>query len=407
MGRRLLPLAAVALGTLVLAGAADWPQWRGPHRDNKVADFAAPETWPAELTQKWKETVGLGDASPALVGDRIYVFTRQGADEVIRCLNADTGKEVWKDKYEAKAVTGAAATVGGGHPGPRSSPAVADGKVCTFGVGGVLSCLDAATGKVAWRKDSKAWPMFYTSASPIIVEGKCIAYLGKAGKGDLVAYDLASGEPKWAWNGEAPSYGSPVLMTVDGTTQLAVPTDKGVVGIEVGNGHRLWEFPFKARWNSGTPIIDGQTVIYSGPPAGTVAFKVEKGGDGFTAKPPLWKKRQAASQFNTPVLKHGLLFGLAAGRGGASFFCMDARTGDVLWTDSARRGECGAVLDAGSVLLALTSDSNLVAFKPDKEKFTELAHYKVADTPSWAYPIVSGKRIFVKDKDTLALWVMP
>src|SRR2546422_4010714 len=84
--------------------AADWPQWRGPHRDNKVAGFTAPVTWPKELTQKWKTTVGLGDASPALVGDKVYVFTRQGEEEVTSCLDAASGTAKWKDKYAAEAV---------------------------------------------------------------------------------------------------------------------------------------------------------------------------------------------------------------------------------------------------------------------------------------------------------------
>src|SRR5205809_6517317 len=107
--------------------AADWPQWRGPNRDNKVAGFTAPTTWPKELTQKWKSTVGLGDASPALVGNKLYVFTRQGDEEVTTCLDAASGMELWKDKYAAVVVTGPA----GGHAGPRSSPAVAEGKICT------------------------------------------------------------------------------------------------------------------------------------------------------------------------------------------------------------------------------------------------------------------------------------
>ena len=88
--------------------------------------------------------MGSGDATPALVGDKLYVFARPGDDEVTLCLNAGDGKELWRDKYAAQAVTGAAAR----HPGPRSSPAVAEGKVVTLGVGGVLSCLDAATGDV-------------------------------------------------------------------------------------------------------------------------------------------------------------------------------------------------------------------------------------------------------------------
>src|SRR5262249_1546418 len=140
--------AGVIVGGLLLLGvcglrADDWPQWRGPHRDNKVTGFTEPKEGPKALTQKWKTKVGLGDASPVLVGDKLYVFTRQGGDEVIMCLDAGSGKELWQDKYAAQAVTGP----GSGHPGPRSTPAVADGKVCTLGVGGVLSCLDAATGK--------------------------------------------------------------------------------------------------------------------------------------------------------------------------------------------------------------------------------------------------------------------
>jgi outer membrane protein assembly factor BamB len=409
--RWLLLVSASLVLFCLAAGAADWPQWRGPHRDNKVAGFTEPATWPKALTEKWKVTVGLGDSSPVLVGDKVYVFTRQGGDEVILCLNAGDGKELWKDKYAAVDVTRPASS----HPGPRSSPAVAEGKVCTLGVGGVLSCLDAGTGKVAWRKDSKefskAWPRFFTSSSPIIVDGKCIADLGTDGDGAVIAYDLARGQEKWKWKGEGPGYGSPVLMTVAGTKQVVVPTEKSVVGIGVADGKLLWRFAYKARYNTGTPIVDGQTVIYSGPGAGTVAYKIEKKGDGFEAT-DLWKKSQAPSQYNTPVLKDGVLYGLAsAGRGGrgggaGNFFSMDAKTGAVLWTDKSKRGDCGAVLDAGSVLLALTSDSNLVAFKPSTKEYTELGKYKVADTPTWAYPIIAGNRVFVKDRDKLTLWTI-
>src|SRR5437016_11899842 len=119
--KRSLPLLTFAFCLLPFAFSSgvfgdDWPQWRGPHRDNKVAGFTPPVTWPKELTQKWKTTVGLGDASPALVGDKVYVFTRQGEEEVTSCLDAASGTEKWKDKYAAVAVAGPA----GGPPGPRS-----------------------------------------------------------------------------------------------------------------------------------------------------------------------------------------------------------------------------------------------------------------------------------------------
>ena len=97
--------------------AQDWPQWRGPNRDGKVSGFAAPEKWPKEFTQKWKVTVGRGDSTPALVGEKLYVFALQDGNEVTLCLNASNGKEIWRDKCAAQPVTGAAAR----HPGPRSS----------------------------------------------------------------------------------------------------------------------------------------------------------------------------------------------------------------------------------------------------------------------------------------------
>src|SRR5579884_1936438 len=125
---------SIALFGSGLGLAADWPQWRGPNRDARATDFKAPETWPKELNQKWKTTVGTGDATPALVGDRVYVFARQGGDEVTWCLNAADGKEVWHEKYPTVQVSGPASA----HGGPRASPAVSEGKVVTFGVGGVL-----------------------------------------------------------------------------------------------------------------------------------------------------------------------------------------------------------------------------------------------------------------------------
>src|SRR6266446_1815104 len=107
------------------APAQDWPQWRGPNRDAKSSGFNAPSAWPKELTQKWKVAVGTGDATPALAGGKLYVFARQETDEIIRCLEAGSGKELWQDKYTAPTVSGPDS----GHGGPRSSPTVANGKV--------------------------------------------------------------------------------------------------------------------------------------------------------------------------------------------------------------------------------------------------------------------------------------
>jgi len=385
--------------------AQDWPQWRGPNRDGKVSGFTAPQEWPKELTQKWKTTVGLGDATPALVGNKLYVFTRQGDEEVTLCLDAGSGKELWQDKYAAQAVTGAPAR----HPGPRSSPAVADGKVVTIGVGGVLSCLDAATGKLVWRKDPfpKVVPQFFTAMSPIIVDGMCIAHLGGKGNGAIIAYDLASGEEKWRWTEEGPEYASPALLTVEGTKQIVTLAEKSIVGIGVADGKLLWRLPFVPQgmaYNAATPIVDGQTVIYTGKARGTKAVKIEKQGNGFAAK-ELWSNPELAPQFNTPVLKEGLLFGLS---NSGNLFCINAQTGQTAWTDATQRDRGGfaAILDAGSCLLALPSSSELIVFKPDGKEYSKVTSYKVADTPTYAHPVISGNRVFVKDQESVTMWIV-
>ncbi|MBP1595708.1 MAG: hypothetical protein H6Q05_1085 [Acidobacteria bacterium] len=402
-------VSLIACGALLFGAgfvlAQDWPQWRGPNRDGKVTGFSAPATWPQQFTQKWKVSVGSGvDSSAALVGDRLYLFARQGQEETTICLDAATGRELWKDRYACPAVTGPSASI---HPGPRSSPAVASGKVVTLGVTGIVSCLDAATGKLLWRKDDfpGAYPQFYTGMSPLIIDGMAIAFVGGADNGAIVAYDVNNGEPKWKWAGDGPAYASPVLVTVEGTRQIATLTDKMVVGVALADGRLLWQIPFAITgraYNAATPIVDGQTVIVTGQGRGTRAVRIEKQGAVFAAK-ELWANADLAVQFNTPVLKDGFLYGLSD-RG--YYFCINAGTGQTAWTDTTRRGQFGAILDAGAVLMGLTQDGTLTVFQSNSQAFTQIAAIKVADTQTYAHPIVAGNRFFVRDQDSMILWLI-
>jgi outer membrane protein assembly factor BamB len=399
-----LIVSGLAFITGFNAGAQDWPQWRGPNRNGKAEGFKAPKTWPKELSQKWKVAVGFGDATPALAGGKLYVFSRQDADEITRCLDAATGKEEWQDKYAAPTVNGPDAQ----HGGPRSSPAVANGKVVTLGVGGTVSCFDAAKGKVLWRKDDYpgAFPRFHTSTSPIIVGGLTIVQLGKESDGAVVAYDLATGDQKWKYAGEGPGYASPVLANIAGTKMVLTETSKSIVALDAATGKLLWQtafVPAGMAYNAATPIVEGQTVICSGQGAGrgTKALKIEKDGDAFKAK-ELWSNTDNAVQFNTPVLKKGMLYGLT---GRDNWFCINAENGQSAWSapSGGRRG-FGSVVDAGPVLLALTPAAQLTVIEPNDKEFKQLASYKVADSDTYAYPIAAGNRLYVKDKDSVVLW---
>jgi outer membrane protein assembly factor BamB len=409
-GRRLVPLGAfaavLALGGLVAprAGADDWPQWRGPNRDGRVSNFKAPPTWPKELKQKWKVTVGDGVATPALVGEKLYVFSREGDSEVTRCLDAGTGKEVWAEKYDT-------AFKGGGDrgfPGPRSSPAVADGKVVTLGVNGTLSCLDTA-GKKLWRIDKTgAVPTFHTSSSPLIVDKLVVVQFGGEKTGGVAAHELDGGKEKWKWTEEGTAYASPVLMTVGGTKMVVAETSASVVGISLDGGKTLWKVPFvgpgRLDYNASTPIVEGDTVIFSGVNRGTKAIKVEKKGDAFEAK-ELWSApKEYGAKFNTPVLKNGVVFGVSSRD---ALFSINAKTGKEGWSEQLKgRGGYGSIVDVGPVLLALTPLGQLIVYEPSEKEFKELARYTVADGNTYAYPVVSGNRVFIKDKDAVTLWTI-
>lgn len=397
-----LLLFAMLLGA---AGAQDWPQWLGPQRDAKAPGFQAPKAWPKTLAAQWKVTVGAGDATPALVGDRLYVFTREGNEEVLRCLDiAAKGQTIWMDKYAAQAVSGPSQR----HPGPRSSPAVAEGKVVTLGVAGLVSCLDAASGKLLWRRDDfpKSVPKFFTACSPLIVDGMAIVHLGGATNGALVAYDLATGEPKWKWAGEGPGYDSPNVLTAGGVKQIVELTDKSAIGVAASDGKLLWQLPFEPKgmsYNAATPIVDGETVIIAGQGRGTRALKIEKTGEAFNAR-ELWSNPQLAPQYATPVLKDGMLYGL---NDKGFLYCMSAADGKQAWMNDIKRGGAfGALVDAGPVILALPSTSELIAYKPNPRQYEEVALIKVAETPTYAFPVVSGNRVFIKDQDSLAMFVI-
>lgn len=389
---------------LVTIQSQDWPQWRGLNRDGKVTGFVAPATWPQQLKQAWKVNVGLGASTPALVNNKLYVFTRQADKELLLCIDAATGKQLWASEgVSTPAPTGPAAP----HAGPRSSPAVGDGKVVTYGVNGIVSCFDAATGKLIWRNtEYTTIPQFYTSMSPLISDGLCITHLGGEKSGEFVAFNLADGSVKWKLVADGIGYASPILMTVDGTKQVVFQGMTKLVGVGFADGKLLWEFATPAgtggrgAYGASTPVIDGQKVFYSGLLNGINALEIKKQGTTFTVN-KLWSNTEINTMFNTPTLKDGFLYGFS---NLSRLYCINATTGQTAWIDTAPHQTFGSIIDAGSVLLALSSTSNLVVLKPDGKAYSQVAVIKVSDNAVYSHPVVSGNRIFIKDSESLIMY---
>lgn len=391
-------LVSVLLLSTIDLYSQDWPQFRGIGRDGKVTGFTTPATWPAELKQEWKVTVGFGDATPVLSGNKIYLNTRQGTDEVVLCLDAKTGKEFWKSQYPSSAVTGPA----GSHPGPRSTPAIADGKLVTFGASAILTCFDAATGKVLWKRENptNSVPQFFTGMSPLLVDNLCIAHVGTKDNGEVLALDLKTGNEKWKWSGDGPAYASPSIMTVDGKKHLIVQTEKNLMALNLSDGKLLWQFatPVQQRfYNCVSPYIDGQTIYLTGQGLGMKALKVEKSGSDYTVK-EIWTNAAVGAKWNTPVLIKGFLYGYTDQK---RAYCLNASTGTTAWIDNTVNSDFATIVDCGSVLIGLPSTANLIVFKPESSAYTEVVKYKVSETAIYAFPVIAGNNIYVKDAESL------
>lgn len=396
-------LIICAIVTLIICSSnncfsQDWPQWRGITRDSKVTGFKVPATWPVNLRQEWKITAGFGDATPVLKGNRIYLNTRQGNEEVVLCIDASTGKEIWKNQYPAIAVTGPA----GSHPGPRSTPTVADGKVITFGASAILSCFDAATGKIIWRRENptNTVPQFFTGMSPLIVDNVCIAHVGTKDNGEVIALDIKTGNEKWKWAGDGPAYASPSVMIIDGKKHIIVQSEKSLMALNLTDGKLLWQIatPVQQRfYNCVSPYINGQIIYYSGQGTGTKSVKVEKSGNEYITK-ELWSNSEVGAKWNTPVLKNGFLYGFTDQK---RIYCLNATTGETAWINNEVSSDFSTIVDCGTVLIGLSSTANLIILKPDPKAYTEIIRYKVSETAVYSFPVIAGDNIYIKDAESL------
>ncbi len=381
--------------------AQDWPRFRGPSLDNRVSGFRAPATWPENLTRVWKTDVGTGDASPVLSGGKLFLNTRQGNEEAVLCLDAASGRQLWRYSYPADPVTGPAAS----HPGPRGTPSLSDGRLITFGATGIVTCLDAATGKVIWKKGNTAGnvPEFFTGLSPLVEDGKCFIHTGSAGKGEITAYDLGTGNERWKYATEGPSYATPSVMNIQGKKHLVVMTEKSILALDINDGKLLWQIPAPPAqrfYNSVSPVIDGSRIYITGQGTGTKAIEVSLQGGRYVTR-ELWSNNTTGSKWNTPVLRDGSLYGFSDQR---RIFCIDAATGKTNWTDNATTSDFSTLLDCGTVFTGLASTGNLIIFRPDRTKYAGVATYKVADTPVYSYPVISGNKIWVKDAGSIMLY---
>ena len=393
--------------------AADWPQYRGPNNDGSTPEKIQTK-WPTEGPRViWKAALGPSFGSFAVSGNRAYCFIQRKVDgedrEVAIALDDKTGNELWavplgKATYDRQ-----------GGDGPRSTPLVDGDRVYFLGAYQILTCLNAADGKVVWQhdlvKEHGGKILKWNNAASPITDGKLI-FVNAGGEGQaLLAFDKKDGKLVWKGESDAPTHASPVLAKIHGVQQVIFFTQKGLVAVTPADGKVLWRhsYPFKTSTAS-SPIVSDDIVYCSASyDVGAGAVRVTKKGDQFSAT-ELWRKPgQLPNHWTTPVCKDGYLYGIFGhGKSAeAPLKCIEIATGKEMWSQPSFGGG-GATVLVGDNVLAQTDRGPLVLVEANPKAYKELARAQIYGGQCWTMAVVSDGKIYGRNtKEGFCLDVSP
>ncbi|MEK7407765.1 MAG: PQQ-binding-like beta-propeller repeat protein [Acidobacteriota bacterium] len=383
-----LPAARAAAKT-----GADWPGFRGPHRDGIIPGVRIETDWSASPpVELWRRPIGPGWSSFAVRSDLLYTQEQRGDGEVVACYNVTTGKPVWTHRDAARFWESNAGA------GPRATPTLSNGRVYTFGATGILNALDAGDGAVVWSRNAASdtgtkVPGWGFASSPLVVDDVVIV----AAAGRLVAYDLATGDPRWSGPARGAGYSSPHLLTIDGVAQVLLLSGAGAISVAPADGTLLWEH----RWPSGSAIVqpalasDGDVLISTSDSAGGVGTRriaVAHGPHGWTIE-ERWTSVGLKPYFNDFVVHDGHAFGFD----GSILACIDLKDGKRKWK-GGRYGHGQLVLFPDQdLLLVLSEEGELALVGAAADQFRELARFPAIEGKTWNHPVLVGDVLLVRN----------
>jgi outer membrane protein assembly factor BamB len=381
---------------------AVWPGFRGPNRDGVIGGVQIETDWskspPVEL---WRRKVGPGWSSFAVRGDLLYTQEQRGDDEIVSCYNLTTGQPVWRHRDAVRFWES------NGGAGPRSTPTVSNGRVYTFGATGILNALDAGKGAVVWSRnvasdsDTKV-PMWGFASSPLVEDDVVIV----AAAGKLVAYDIATGKPRWSGPARSGGYSSPHRATIDGVEQVLLLSGSGATSVAPSNGALLWEH----EWQGGAIVqpaltADGDILINtiaSTGGIGTRRIAVAQGPGGWSVE-ERWTSNGLKPYFNDFVVHKGHAFGFD----GSILACIDLEDGKRKWKGGRYGNGQLVLLPDQDLLLVLSEEGELVLVAATPDQFREVARFPALDGKTWNHPVLVDDILLVRNGQEMAAFRLP
>ncbi|ADB15948.1 FOG: WD40 repeat-like protein [Pirellula staleyi DSM 6068] len=398
-----LPAASANAPVTLVATESDWPEFRGKNRDSRRAGVMLATDWSkSPPKQLWRQLIGPGWGSLAVVGNYVFTQDQRGENEAVICLDLATGKVRWLFEHPARfweVVAGA---------GPRATPTFHEGRLYTFGGSGKLHCLEAATGAVIWSRDVAAdakatAPQWGFSSSPLVFEGVVCVFAGGSENKSLMTYDALSGEPLWSAGSGVLSYSSPHAATLHGRSQILFASELGLEAYEPKTGKLLWNHPWKlegmARVVQPHLLPGNKILIGTGYGNGTMLIELKHDGETFTTVEG-WLTKEMKPYFNDFVSRDGVLYGFD----GAIFGAIDLATGDRLW----KKGRYGhgqvLLVEPQGLLVVISETGDLVLLEASAEKHIELAKIRALTGKTWNHPVLVGNKLLLRNGTEVACY---
>lgn len=400
-----IPLTlALLAASLASALALDWPQWRGPDRDDISKETGLLKQWPTEGPKPlWIfKNAGQGYSGPSVVAGTLFTLGTRDDAEILLALDAATGAELWTAKI------GGVLTNGWGD-GPRGTPTVDGPRVYALSGQGTLVCAQAADGKILWTRTMKELggktPGWGYTESPLVDGGQVVVTPGGS-QGAIAALDKLTGATLWQSKDftDGAQYSSIVPATIHGEKQYVQLTMQTLVGISPKDGAVLWRAPWSGRTAViPTPVVKGDKVyITSG--YGTGCKLVQIAPDHGVSE--VYSNKTMTNHHGGVVLVGDHLYGYSDKDG---WVCQDFATGEAKWTEKKKLGK-GAITFADGMLYCLEESSGtVVLIEASPAGWSEKGRFKLDPQTAirsskgkvWTHPVIANGRLYLRDQDLI------